>query len=124
MEPDFQALRREFPILERKTYLNSGSYGALANGVKAAVEAYLEDRLLVGANWDAWVAKNESVRALTATLLHAAPMRSPSPPRCRPASTRWRAPLTSPVRATRWSSAISSFRPMRKSGMPRNRAAR
>src|SRR5258708_28815263 len=73
MEPDFQALRREFPILERKTYLNSGSYGALANGVKAAVECYLEDRLLVGANWDAWVAKNESVRALTATLLHAVP---------------------------------------------------
>jgi len=73
MEPDFQALRREFPILECKTYLNSGSYGALANGVKAAVEAYLEDRLLVGANWDAWVAKNESVRALTATLLHAVP---------------------------------------------------
>jgi selenocysteine lyase/cysteine desulfurase len=73
MEPDFRALRREFPILERKTYLNSGSYGALANGVKAAVEAYLEDRLLVGANWDAWVAKNESVRSLTATLLHAVP---------------------------------------------------
>jgi selenocysteine lyase/cysteine desulfurase len=73
MEPNFQALRREFPILERKTYLNSGSYGALANAVKAAVEAYLEDRLLVGADWDAWVAKNESVRALTATLLHAVP---------------------------------------------------
>ena len=71
MEPDFQMLRREFPILERKTYLNSGSYGALANGVKEAVEAYLEDRLLLGVNWDAWVAKNESVRALTATLLHA-----------------------------------------------------
>ncbi len=71
MEPDFQMLRREFPILERKTYLNSGSYGALANGVKDAVEAYLEDRLLLGVNWDAWVAKNESVRALTATLLHA-----------------------------------------------------
>jgi selenocysteine lyase/cysteine desulfurase len=73
MEPNFQALRREFPILERKTYLNSGSYGALANAVKAAVEAYLEDRLLVGADWDAWVARNESVRALTATLLHAVP---------------------------------------------------
>src|SRR5258707_12662717 len=33
----------------------------------------MEDRLLVGANWDVWVTKNESVRALTATLLHAAP---------------------------------------------------
>ncbi len=67
MEPNFQALRKEFPVLERKTYLNSGSYCALANDVKAAFEAYMEDRLLVGANWDVWITKNESVRSLTAT---------------------------------------------------------
>jgi selenocysteine lyase/cysteine desulfurase len=73
MEPNFQALRREFPVLGRKTYLNSGSYCALANDVKAAFEAYMEDRLLVGANWDVWITKNESVRALTASLLNAAP---------------------------------------------------
>ena len=73
MEPNFQALRKEFPVLGRKTYLNSGSYCALANDVKAAFEAYVEDRLMVGANWDAWIAKNESVRSLTATLLHAVP---------------------------------------------------
>jgi len=72
MEPNFRALRKEFPLLERKTYLNSGSYCALANDVKRAFEAYMEDRLLVGANWDVWVGKNESVRALTAALLHAA----------------------------------------------------
>jgi selenocysteine lyase/cysteine desulfurase len=73
MEPNFQALRKEFPVLQRKTYLNSGSYCALANDVKAAFEAYMEDRLLVGANWDVWITKNESVRALTAKLLHASP---------------------------------------------------
>jgi selenocysteine lyase/cysteine desulfurase len=73
MEPNFEALRKEFPVLARKTYLNSGSYCALANDVKAAFEAYMEDRLLVGANWDVWITKNESVRALTAQLLHAAP---------------------------------------------------
>src|SRR3984885_2409161 len=73
MEPNFRDLRKEFPVLERKTYLNSGSYCALANDVKRAFEAYMEDRLLVGANWDVWVTKNKSVRALTATLLHAAP---------------------------------------------------
>src|SRR6185312_3581653 len=73
MEPNFKALRKEFPVLERKTYLNSGSYCALANDVKAAFDAYMEDRLLVGANWDAWITKNESVRALTASLLHASP---------------------------------------------------
>src|SRR6202522_3859125 len=73
MEPNFQALRKEFPVLERKTYLNSGSYCALANDVKAAFEAYMENRLLVRANWDVWVTKNESVCPLPATLLHAAP---------------------------------------------------
>src|ERR1700723_3961145 len=70
---NFEVLRKEFPLLERKTYLNSGSYCALAKDVKAAFEAYMEDRLLVGANWDVWVTKNESVRSLTAKLLHAAP---------------------------------------------------
>jgi len=73
MDLNFDALRREFPLLERKTYLNSGSYCALAKNVKAAFEAYMEDRLLVGANWDVWVTKNESVRALVAELLRAAP---------------------------------------------------
>jgi selenocysteine lyase/cysteine desulfurase len=73
MEPNFDALRREFPVLERKTYLNSGSYCALANDVKASIEAYMEDRLAVGANWDVWITKNESVRELTAKLLRAAP---------------------------------------------------
>jgi selenocysteine lyase/cysteine desulfurase len=73
MEQNFAALRKEFPVLQRKTYLNSGSYCALANEVRAAFDAYMEDRLLVGANWDVWVMKNESVRNLTATLLHAAP---------------------------------------------------
>jgi len=73
MEQNFEALRDEFPVLRRKTYLNSGSYCALANEVRAAFDAYMEDRLLVGANWDVWVMKNESVRNLTATLLHASP---------------------------------------------------
>jgi selenocysteine lyase/cysteine desulfurase len=73
MDLNFDTLRKEFPLLERKTYLNSGSYCALAKNVKAAFEAYMEDRLLVGANWDVWVTKNESVRSLVAELLHAAP---------------------------------------------------
>jgi kynureninase len=73
MEPDFKALRREFPLLQHMTYLNSCSYCALANDVKAAFDNYLLDRLQVGANWDVWVAKNEAVRALMAQLLHATP---------------------------------------------------
>lgn len=73
MSVDFAALRREFPLLAHKTYLNSGSYCALANSVKAAFESYMDDRLAVGANWDVWVMKNEAVRGLVAQLLHASP---------------------------------------------------
>ena len=73
MDPNFDLLRKEFPLLERKIYLNSGSYCALAKHVKAAFEAYMDDRLMVGANWDLWVTKNEAVRALVARLLHALP---------------------------------------------------
>ena len=62
MRTDFNALRRRFPVLERKTYLNSGSYCALADSVKGAINSYMDDRLLVGANWDVWVMKNEAVR--------------------------------------------------------------
>ncbi len=73
MSVDFNALRRRFPVLERKTYLNSGSYCALADTVRDAINAYMEDRLLVGANWDVWVSKNEAVRAGMARVLRAQP---------------------------------------------------
>lgn len=73
MSPDFTALRAEFPVLRHKTYLNSGSYAALANDVRAAFEAYMDDRLAVGANWDVWVTKNEAVRSATAEVLRCAP---------------------------------------------------
>lgn len=73
MSVDFAAIRQEFPLLAHKTYLNSGSYCALANSVKAAFETYMNDRLAVGANWDVWVTKNEAVRSLVAELLRASP---------------------------------------------------
>jgi selenocysteine lyase/cysteine desulfurase len=73
MNTDFSALRRRFPVLERKTYLNSGSYCALADTVKEAINAYMDDRLLVGANWDVWVMKNEAVRAGMAQVLRCEP---------------------------------------------------
>ena len=70
---DFAALRRRFPVLARKTYLNSGSYCALADSVRDAINAYMEDRLQVGANWDVWVEKNEAVRSAMAAVLRASP---------------------------------------------------
>jgi len=73
MTPDFAALRRRFPVLAHKVYLNSGSYCALAESVREAINAYLDDRLLLGANWDVWVTKNEAVRAAMAAVLRAVP---------------------------------------------------
>jgi selenocysteine lyase/cysteine desulfurase len=73
MTADFAALRRRFPVLAHKVYLNSGSYCALAESVREAVNAYLDDRLLLGANWDVWVTKNEAVRTAIAAVLGAAP---------------------------------------------------
>src|SRR5882724_9456892 len=70
---DFKTLRSRFPVLERKTYLNSGSYCALADSVQEAINNYIDDRLLVGANWDVWVMKNEAVRSLMAQVLGAQP---------------------------------------------------
>lgn len=69
MRTDFATLRQRFPVLEQKTYLNSGSYCALAETVRDAINAYMDDRLAVGANWDVWISKNESVRALMARVL-------------------------------------------------------
>lgn len=73
MNTDFGLLRRRFPVLQRKTYLNSGSYCALADTVRDAINSYMDDRLLVGANWDVWVMKNEAVRAAMARILRASP---------------------------------------------------
>ena len=73
MTVDFDALRRRFPVLERKTYLNSGSYCALADTVRDAFNAYMDDRLAVGANWDVWITKNEAVRAAMASVLRVSP---------------------------------------------------
>ena len=73
MTNDFDALRKRFPLLDHKTYLNSGSYCALADTVKLAFEAYMGDRLAVGANWDVWITKNEAVRSSVARLINANP---------------------------------------------------
>ena len=73
MTIDFDALRRRFPVLERKTYLNSGSYCALADTVRDAFNAYMDDRLAVGANWDVWITKNEAVRVAMAGVLRVTP---------------------------------------------------
>ena len=70
-EPDWAAIRSRFPVLDKKTYLNSCAYGALATDVMAALQKYMNDRLEKGTDWDYWVARNESVRTAVADFLGA-----------------------------------------------------
>ena len=71
--PDWAQIRSRFPLLENKTYLNSCSYGALANDVKEALQCYIRDREERGTDWNYWVERNESVRAAVAAFLGADP---------------------------------------------------
>lgn len=65
--------RARFPILERKTYLNSCSYGAMAVDVMEALQRYIDDRMNKGCDWNYWVERNEAVRSSVAQLLGAQP---------------------------------------------------
>ena len=68
---DWAAVRARFPVLEKKTYLNSCAYGALSTDVIASLQAYIGDRLEKGTDWDYWVARNDSVRTAVAAFLGA-----------------------------------------------------
>lgn len=71
VSPDFDQFRAQFPTAATTVYLNSGSYGLLANSVRAAMERYLSDRVERGADWGAWVGLEEEVRSQMAVLLGA-----------------------------------------------------
>jgi len=68
---DWEQLRSRFPVFQKKTYLNSCSYGALASEVEGSLQRYLDARNDEGANWDYWVGRNEAVRNSVARLLGA-----------------------------------------------------
>jgi selenocysteine lyase/cysteine desulfurase len=69
----WEQLRSRFPVLQKKTYLNNCSYGALAIEVEASLQRYLDDRTEKGSDWEYWVERNEAVRSSTARLLGARP---------------------------------------------------
>jgi selenocysteine lyase/cysteine desulfurase len=66
-------LRDRFPILERRTYLNSCSQGALSADVRRAYEQYLADWDEYGSPWELWVEKTDDARARFAQLVGAEP---------------------------------------------------
>ena len=71
MNPDFDiaAFRAHFASLPRLTYLNSGSYGLLADSVRAAFDSYLDGRVARGADWGGWVGALEETRGHMAALM-------------------------------------------------------
>ena len=68
---DWTELRSRFPVFQKKNYLNSCAYGALANEVEASLQRYLDSRNDEGADWDNWVGRNEAVRSSVARLIGA-----------------------------------------------------
>lgn len=68
-----EAVRADFPIFERATYLNSCSQGALSLRVRAAVDEWLAGWDEHGADWEYWVGQNEAARSGFASLIHAPP---------------------------------------------------
>jgi selenocysteine lyase/cysteine desulfurase len=72
--PDWRALRAEFPIVSRLTYLNTASGAPLPRRAAEAGQAYYRDMLLEGdAAWPRWEAQRERVRERLARLLNASP---------------------------------------------------
>lgn len=72
-EPDWENIRARFPVLDKKTYLNSCAYGALATDVTEALQRYIRDRQEKGTDWEYWVERNDSVRNAVARFLKAHP---------------------------------------------------
>ena len=64
-------IRSRFPILKKKTYLNSCSQGALSTDVKDAYAAYLRDWDEKGSPWEYWVERMEAARHAFAALVNA-----------------------------------------------------
>jgi selenocysteine lyase/cysteine desulfurase len=65
--------RHRFPILERLTYVNSCSQGALSDAVRAAYDDYLTGWDEKGAPWEYWVERSETARATFARLVGGEP---------------------------------------------------
>ena len=68
-----RSIRHRFPILERQTYLNACSQGALSDAVRDAYSHYLDDWDRQGSPWGYWVERTESARSAFAGLVNASP---------------------------------------------------
>ena len=73
-EIDWQSVRRDFPVLEETTYLNSAAAGPVARqAAEAATLFYLEMMKEGDARWDEWLERREIVRRRVAKFINAEP---------------------------------------------------
>ncbi|HUG40529.1 MAG TPA: aminotransferase class V-fold PLP-dependent enzyme [Longimicrobiales bacterium] len=72
-EPDWHAWRDEFPILARKTYLNSCSLGALSGRAEARLDRFREEWHTHGASawYETWMGRLAELRGRVATMIGA-----------------------------------------------------
>ena len=75
LEPDWAKIRREFPTLARKNYLNSCSLGLLSNSVKESLHRYIDswDEYGASAWYGSWMEEIGTVRERFASLINASP---------------------------------------------------
>ncbi|MDP6608020.1 MAG: aminotransferase class V-fold PLP-dependent enzyme [Vicinamibacterales bacterium] len=65
------AFRARFPLLARRTYVNSCSQGALSTDVDAAMRRFLDSWNDEGSPWETWVGEVERLRTTFASLIGA-----------------------------------------------------
>jgi cysteine desulfurase/selenocysteine lyase len=67
-------IRKQFPVTENSTYLNSAAAGPLSRAtMAAATEYYLQMRDDGDIHWDEWLQKREEVRRKVAAFINAEP---------------------------------------------------
>jgi len=71
---NWSEIRKQFPVTDNCTYLNTAAAGPLARATSEAATRYYEQMMSDGdTHWDNWLAKREEVRAKVAGFINAEP---------------------------------------------------
>ncbi|HEV7746800.1 MAG TPA: aminotransferase class V-fold PLP-dependent enzyme [Pyrinomonadaceae bacterium] len=71
---DWAEIRKQFPVTENSTYLNSAAAGPLSRATMAAATEYYQQMMSDGdIHWDEWLEKREQVRSKVAAFINAEP---------------------------------------------------
>lgn len=71
---DWAEIRKQFPVTENSTYLNTAAAGPLARATSEAASRYYQQMMDDGdVHWDQWLEQREEVRRKVATFINAEP---------------------------------------------------